>query len=328
MEAQNLTVTRWKRWGKDRLYVKDAEDAQLGWWDLATGEAHPEDPELLDVVSTAAMNWCTENDVPPYQPAPADPEAGADADADADELDVAPDPVVHPEVPTGSDEDEDEDDEQVDDASAPIEPWTDLAGNRAGAGARDIATTKRDAAPTKTFFARLLGVHTEERAWRLGAAGEEKVAAKLAHLTKQDPRWRVLHNIPVGTRGSDIDHLVVGPGGLFTLNTKFHPFKKIWVGGNTFMVDGVKQPYIRNSRFEAKRATDLLEARTGLPVRAHGVVVTVRAGEFVVKAQPVGVTVVQRGDLVPWLRQHGEVLTDAQVEEIFEAARRSTTWRN
>jgi len=85
----------------------------------------------------------------------------------------------------------------------------------------------------RTFVARVFGVHTEERAWRVGAVGEEKVADRLAKLVTKDPRWRVLHAIPVGERGSDIDHLAIGPAGVFTINAKYHAGAKIWVGGDT-----------------------------------------------------------------------------------------------
>ena len=60
----------------------------------------------------------------------------------------------------------------------------------------------------RTFVARVFGVHTEERAWRVGSVGE---------------------------RGSDIDHLAIGPGGVFTINAKHHAGAKIWVGGDTFL---------------------------------------------------------------------------------------------
>ena len=43
----------------------------------------------------------------------------------------------------------------------------------------------------------------------IGADGEEKVATQLAKAAKKDPRWRFLHAIPVGDRGSDIDHVIV-----------------------------------------------------------------------------------------------------------------------
>jgi hypothetical protein len=49
----------------------------------------------------------------------------------------------------------------------------------------------------RTMLARVLGVRTDERAWRLGARGEQTVAKQLAKL---EPLWRVLHDVPVGDR--------------------------------------------------------------------------------------------------------------------------------
>ncbi|MEF2162577.1 nuclease-related domain-containing protein, partial [Pseudomonas aeruginosa] len=117
-------------------------------------------------------------------------------------------------------------------ADAPLadeRPWIDLTTNTAGSEAREQAWVAKEAAPVRTFLARALGVHTDERAWRIGAVGEEKVAAQLAKVIKKDVRWHVIHAIPVGNRGSDIDHLIIGPGGVFTANAKHHPGAKIWV---------------------------------------------------------------------------------------------------
>jgi hypothetical protein len=179
----------------------------------------------------------------------------------------------------------------------------------------------------KSFLARALGVHTNERAWRIGADGEERVAARLAKLARKDPRWRSLHAIPVGARGADIDHLVIGPGGVFTLNTKHHPGAKIWVGGDTFLVDGHRQPYIRNSRHESARAAKLLTSACGFPVHVEGVIVMVNADDILVKKAPAGVHVVPRMQVARWLGRHGPIHSESVLEEIFDAARRSTTWR-
>ena len=136
-----------------------------------------------------------------------------------------------------------------------------------------------------------------------------------------------MHAVPVGERGSDIDHVVIGPGGVFTLNAKHHPGGKLWVGGDTFMVNGQRHPYIRNSRHEAVRAGRLLTAACGFPVRVAGVVVPVGADKSMIKAQPDGVQVVNRMRLVDWLRSLPQALSNPQVAAVFEAARRSTTWR-
>jgi hypothetical protein len=51
-----------------------------------------------------------------------------------------------------------------------------------------------------------------------GAEGERKVGAILEALA---PEYHVLHGVWLG-RG-DIDHVLVGPGGTFTIETKSHP---------------------------------------------------------------------------------------------------------
>lgn len=212
-------------------------------------------------------------------------------------------------------------------AVEPTRPWVDLATNSAGAEARERAQAARDSAPVKTVLARVLGVHTNERAWRIGADGEEKVAAQLAKVAKKDPRWRFLHAVPVGSRGSDIDHIIIGPGGVFTANAKHHPGAKIWVGGNAFMVNGAKQPYVRNARHEAQRAAKILTEACGFPVHVEGLIVTVNASDVVVKTQPEGVSVTPRMQVARWLLRHGDILGPERIDAIFDVARRSTTWR-
>ncbi|WP_375231873.1 nuclease-related domain-containing protein [Curtobacterium sp. MCPF17_003] len=70
---------------------------------------------------------------------------------------------------------------------------------------------------------RLFGVHpipSEHRAWYVGAVGELAVARALAKLPDG---WVVLHSVPVGERGSDIDHVLLAPTGrVITVNTKHH----------------------------------------------------------------------------------------------------------
>jgi hypothetical protein len=178
----------------------------------------------------------------------------------------------------------------------------------------------------RTFLAQLMGVHTQERAWRLGASGEVSVGAQLAKLMKRDPRWRCVHSVPVGSNGADIDHVVIGPGGVFTLNAKNHPDARIWVGGDTVMVDGVRVPYVRNSRHEAGRAGRLLSVACGFPVTATGVVVPVNARDLTIRKPPRDVEVVNRRRLRHWLRRRSEILDVSVIDAIFEQASRSATW--
>ena len=68
---------------------------------------------------------------------------------------------------------------------------------------------------------RLFGRHpipAIARSWYIGLLGEIAVAERLRSLPDD---WLVLHSVPVGNRGSDIDHVLVSPRGqLLTVNTK------------------------------------------------------------------------------------------------------------
>lgn len=64
--------------------------------------------------------------------------------------------------------------------------------------------------------------------------------------------------------------------------------------GLTFMVNGRRQPYVRNTRFEARRAVKLLSAATGPSVVAVGVIVPVGAADIRVKDLPSDVKTLNR----------------------------------
>ena len=102
----------------------------------------------------------------------------------------------------------------------------DLALNKPGATLRVKAGEIQHAHPFLVFVLRLFGVHSQERAWRRGAEGEEEVAWRLHKLGEG---WRVLHSVPIGTGETDIDHVVIGPPGVFSLNSKNHLGKRVTV---------------------------------------------------------------------------------------------------
>lgn len=135
-----------------------------------------------------------------------------------------------------------------------------------------------------------------------------------------------LNSIRVGQRGSDIDHLVIGPAGVFTINTEHHPRARIWVAGNTLIVNGTHQPYVRNSRHEARRASRLLSAAVQTDVVATGIIVPVGAQSFTVGEHPEDVLVIDRKRLVRLLTSLPEILRPDTVDYLFGRARISSTW--
>ena len=301
------------RYGHDRLYVQTADGHRLGYWDNKTSTAQLQDETHKDAFFAALL------DAGLTQAAP------EPTKATVRRREAADDPVARDDAPAAHPTPQRCQPPSASAANLSGTDWRDLAENRPGAAVRVQAQQARAEAPIKTTLARLFGVHTQERAWRLGADGEEAVAKGLSKL---DDRWRVLHSVPVGTRDSDIDHVVIGPGGVYTINAKNHPGARIWVGGDTFTVNGQRVPYIHNCRHEAQRASRLLTEAVGFPVFVTGLLAVYGAdGGFTVKRQPAtDVVVLTRRETAKWLSRRPDTLTVEQVNAIYDHARRSTTW--
>ena len=111
--------------------------------------------------------------------------------------------------------------------------------------------------PPRGAVARRFGrspLSDESRPWHVGALGELDVASRLDSLGDE---WTVLNSAPIGTRGSDIDHVVVSAAGVFTINTKFHEDARVWVGSRRLLVNGQATDHLRNTRYEATRTQKL-----------------------------------------------------------------------
>ncbi|MDQ4489167.1 nuclease-related domain-containing protein [Sinomonas sp. ASV486] len=180
--------------------------------------------------------------------------------------------------------------------------------------------------PRRRGLARLFGANPlapEARSWYAGAVGEMRVARALSKL---GPEWHVLHSIPVGTRGSDIDHLVVGPGGVFTLNTKNHAGKDVWVAGSVLMVNGQHEKYLRNSAHEAKRAAALLTRAVGREVPVRAAVVLVAPRRVTIRRFAEGAAVVTDSQLRRWLTKQAKLLNAGDAARLAAVAAEPSTW--
>jgi hypothetical protein len=204
-------------------------------------------------------------------------------------------------------------------------PPASLHSRTAGASVITRCLAEQSQVPDRGALARLFGrspLSAESRSWYLGAVGELAVAERLAQL---GPAWTVLHSVPVGNGESDIDHVAIGPSGVYTINTKHHDDARIWVGSRMMLVDGQKTQYLRNAAHEARRATRLLSEASGIDVVASSVVVVVGARSLTVREQPNDVMVLRDSQLVRWLRRRRRtpvLPTDA----VVAAAERPQTW--
>lgn len=309
-----VSVKRWRRFAVDRLYVNDGDGGAIGSFDLRTGAQVINLPAQTVLFEKAVAEWLNSHP----EVTRSSTVVPVSESSGAEEPPVSREPPASPGRAVAID--------QTGTAGTPSdsdEPGTDLAKNLLGQSVRAQAIACQRDQPVLTWFARVLGVHTDERAWRMGEKGEKLVGNELARLGEG---WHVLHSIPVGDNGSDIDHLVIGPAGVFSLNAKHHFDSSIWVAGNVFMVNGRRQPSLRNSRHEAHRVGKLLSAACKMPIGARGVIVVVNADSLTIKEQPVGVDVLYRRQLRRWLEKQPVLLETTSVEQIFDVARRSSTW--
>jgi hypothetical protein len=203
-----------------------------------------------------------------------------------------------------------------------------LGDRIAGQAVIEKLLSDRVGAPPRSFLGRIFGadpLNPDEYPWYKGALGEIAVGRLLERL---GPEWAVLHAVPVGAGTSDIDHVLIGPAGVFTLNTKNHAGQSVWVAGRTLMVAGKKQRHLYNASYEATRAAKLLTGKVNAPVEVTGVVVVVGPKSMTVRERPSGVAAVTDRQLLRWLSGHPNVLTTRQIAEITAAAVKPRTWHS
>jgi hypothetical protein len=185
---------------------------------------------------------------------------------------------------------------------------------------------RQAAARPRTRLERLVGrdpVEPDARPWYTGAIGERSVAARLSALP---PGWTVLHSLPVGRNGADIDHLVVGPGGVFTITTKHHVDASVWVAGRTVLVAGSSRAIVQKAEAEARRV-DRIVARVCVdPPAVRPIVAVVGAKRVTVRRPPRVVTVLRAEQLRRFLRSQPQRLTPVQIGALVAAFDDPDTW--
>jgi Nuclease-related domain len=94
-------------------------------------------------------------------------------------------------------------------------------------------------------------------AWRRGAAGERRTARLLTPLEQHG--WAVLHDLAVPGRPANLDHLIIGPGGVFAIDSKQYRGRlqldavgKLWHGRYPLA------PTLRAASWEADQAAQVL----------------------------------------------------------------------
>jgi hypothetical protein len=160
-------------------------------------------------------------------------------------------------------------------------PWRAAAVLVAGAAAGLLAA---QLVPRLTGLAVVLGAaglgwqlrfrpSADSRAWRRGANGERRTARLLAPLERRG--WAVLHDLAIPGSQANIDHLVIGPGGVLVIDSKQYrgrlrldAYGMLWHGHHLLV------SALRKTRWEADQADEVLgiaDVQVAAIVAMHGV---------------------------------------------------------
>ena len=350
----------WRRYGQLRIYVS-AGDQPVGWCDPRTGRFQISQANRRDEFWAAIRAECgrltlagqiagpvlpPEASAPTHQRLPADRPGTQPADrpgtqpADRPGTQPADRPGTQPADRPGT-QPADRPGTQPAAPSPASRPsphgqdphgqdphGDDLARNPPGAAASARARELRREHPLLTGAAALFGIRTPAQSFAAGARGERTIGRQLSRWAARYG-WHVLHAVPVGRRGADIDHVIIGPFGVVTVNTKTTG-TAVWVGEYGLTVGGKPVDYLGKSRNEAARARSLLSQATGLDVPVQSAIVFAGARRVTVRrGGPADVAVLPSPRaLCHWLRTQAPRLQPGQMQTIYEAARRPANWQS
>lgn len=186
-----------------------------------------------------------------------------------------------------------------------------------------VVQAQRDAAP-RGRLARIFGVSPLVPSIRRGyrdALGELIVGDILENLGQ---RWDVLHDLPLGD--GVLDHLVIGPAGVFAVQVANHGEVDVIVDGDSISVGSNSSDDLATVATSARLVESILTAVAGVSVPVRGLVVVVEPKRLTVKAEPSVAAVVSSRDLSRALDKAPVTLTGDDVARISDIADLVSTW--
>lgn len=220
------------------------------------------------------------------------------------------------------------------DSIGDAETHVDFAGIQAlssrGAGyavAQKCLQVQADAEARDPSLRTAKGVRLGDDAWSwyTGALGEIEVGEMLTQL---GPEWFVRHAVPIGAGTKDVDHLVIGPGGVFAINTKHHSGASVWVGDFVLRVNNGSTRHLKQAESDGSDVARRLTDKLGFPIRVNSVLAILHSRSLVDKraTDKRRVAVIDAERLVAWLVSRPRQLSDATLGLIELAAEEPETW--
>ncbi|WP_158268851.1 nuclease-related domain-containing protein [Homoserinimonas hongtaonis] len=184
-------------------------------------------------------------------------------------------------------------------------------------------------APQRTPIQKIFGrspLTVHSRSWLWAALGEVEVARALARLADG---WKVVHSVPIRDAESQscVDHLVIGPGGVYAVRAASFSGQDVWVSERSLIVAGHRLPHLRQVTLAVGQAETALSAAVDFPVSVIGVIAVVEPESITVTGRPRDVDVVASSQLTRWISRRPVILGPLQIRMMVDAATTESTWQ-
>jgi len=159
---------------------------------------------------------------------------------------------------------------------------------------------------------------SKRRIWSKGAKGEKIVAKKLKKLPK---KYTAIRDVKIPNLGGDIDHVVVGPTGIYVIETKnykptYIPDEDCW-----YHTSGRKSPQnpAKQVKLQASKLNDFLVRKLGKKLKKTTInpVISPINHNLIFKKDIKSYEIVFPEDLVSYLSHRRKILSSKEVKEII-----------
>jgi len=159
---------------------------------------------------------------------------------------------------------------------------------------------------------------SKRRIWRKGAKGEKIVARKLEKLPK---KYTAIRDVKIPNLGGDIDHVVVGPTGIYVIETKnykptYIPDEDCWyhTSGRVSPQNPAKQV-----KLQVSKLNDFLKPKLGKKLNKAAInpVISPINHNLILKKDMKSYEIVYPEDLVSYLSHGRKILSSKEVKDII-----------
>lgn len=140
--------------------------------------------------------------------------------------------------------------------------------------------------------------------------------------------WQTLSAIPVGNLGRAIDHLAIGPGGVFAITAQELRDQVVTVAPNELRIGDTAWDPMSPARWEALEANTLLGRALGAELALVQPLLVLIDAQMAVAGQPRGLGVTTLPSLPGFLRRLEPGLDRPEIERLYQAARDRNTWQS